>query len=205
MFYDPRSQSHGLAHDPWLALVVPRPIGWISTVSAAGVPNLAPYSFFNAVSARPPFVMFASGKRKDTLTNAQETGVFAVNMAVASLSGEMNETSAELDPDMDEFAYAGLDMAPCQNIDCPHVADSPVVIECLLNHVHQLSPSSGRDCTTEIAYGEVVGIHIDDSVIRDGRVSLSGLAPIARLGYLDFAQLRDPFTMARPTSRVRDE
>ena len=139
MFYDPRSEVHGLAHNPWTALVVPRPIGWISSLSENGVANLAPYSFFNAVSGAPPFIMFSSYGRKDSQINIEATGEFVVNMAVAELKDALNRTSAPFEPDIDEFERAGLEKAGCHNVAVPRVADSPVALECILNQVVTLT------------------------------------------------------------------
>ncbi|MEQ9815046.1 MAG: flavin reductase family protein [Azospirillaceae bacterium] len=198
MFYDPRSEPHGLPHDPWTALVVPRPIGWISTMSAQGVPNLAPYSFFNAVSARPPFVMFASGSRKDTLANAEATGVFAVNLATAGMRRAVNRTSTVWAPDVNEFEEAGLSMADCRNIPCGRVAQSPVCIECRLTQTVRLRPSTGAACDGIVAFGEVVGIHIDPGILVDGLIDVARLQPLGRLGYMDYTVIETAFTMARP-------
>ena len=142
MFYDPRSEPHGLAHNPWTSLVVPRPIGWISSLSDQGVANLAPYSFFNAVAGIPPFVMFSSAGRKDSQTNIEATGEFVVNMATADLKDALNTSSAAVDQAVDEFELAGLEKAPCRNVAVPRVAASPVALECILNRV---VPLTARD------------------------------------------------------------
>jgi flavin reductase (DIM6/NTAB) family NADH-FMN oxidoreductase RutF len=198
VFYDPRTEAHGLAHTPWTALVVPRPIGWISSLSQTGVPNLAPYSFFNAVAGVPPFVMFSSAGRKDSQTNIEATGEFVVNMAVADLKDAVNMTSAPFEPDVDEFESAGLEKAPCRNVSVPRVAASPVALECILNQVVPLTARDGTKVRSEVIFGEVVGIHISDDVIVDGMLDISRIRPLARLGYMDYAIIEEVFPMARP-------
>lgn len=198
MFYDPRSEPHGLAHNPWTALVVPRPIGWISTVSADGVANLAPYSFFNAVSGLPPFVMFSSAGRKDSQTNIEATGEFVVNMATADLMQAMNTSSASVEGD--EFALAGLEKASCRNVAAPRVAASPVGIECVLSQIVPLTARDGTRARSDVIIGEVVGIHIANHVIVDGMLDITRIRPLSRLGYMDYAITEDVFAMDRPTN-----
>ena len=204
MFYDPRTQPHGLAHDPWNALVVPRPIGWISTRSTDGVDNLAPYSFYNAVCGKPPFVMFSSGGRKDSQRNIEETGVFAVNMATADLADAMNASSAVCPPEIDEFALAGLAKAPCTQIPVSRVAASPVTIECILSQIVELKTHQGVRVRSTVVIGEVVGIHIADHVIADGMVQNHLLRPLARMGYMDYSIADQTFAIARPAWPPRD-
>jgi len=199
MFYDPRTQQHGLPHNPWNALVAPRPIGWISTRSADRQDNLAPYSFFNAISGAPPFVMFSSTPRKNSLTNIEATGVFAVNIATLALRKAMNLSSAPFEPDVDEFARAGLAKASCTNIAAPRVAASPATIECILYDTIALKPKSGLPSQTTLVLGEVVGIHIADDVLVDGRVAYETYQPLGRLGYMDYCAVSDVFEMFRPT------
>lgn len=198
MFYDPRQDDHRLAHSPWTALVVPRPIGWISSLSPDGIANLAPYSFFNAVSGTPPFVMFSSAGRKDSQTNIEATGEFVVNMAVADLKDALNLTSAPFAPGIDEFERAGLERAPCRNVRVPRVAASPVALECILNRVVPLTARDGTKVRSEVIFGEVVGIHIADEVIVDGMLDISRIRPLSRLGYMNYAIIEDAFSMARP-------
>lgn len=199
MFYDPRSEPHGLAHNPWTALVVPRPIGWISTVSADGVANLAPYSFFNAVSGSPPFLMFSSAGRKDSQINVEATGEFVAHMATADLAQQMNTSSAAVAPDVDEFVLAGLDKAPCRNVAVPRVAASPIAIECVLTQIVPLVSRDGKAGRSNLIIGEVVGIHIADHVVVDGMLDISRIRPLSRIGYMDYAITEDAFTMDRPT------
>lgn len=198
MFYDPRHQDHGLPHNPWLALIVPRPIGWISTRSPEGVANLAPYSCFNAISGRPPFVMFSSDSPKHSVTNAEATGVFCVNIATYALREAMNRSAAAWPDGVDEFVESGLTAASCENIDCPRVAQSPVSIECRLSQVLGLTPSTGAACTNRVVIGEVVGIHIDGSVLKDGLVDVEALQPLGRMGYMEYTVPPRSFTMTRP-------
>ena len=191
MFYRPE-HGHGLPHNPFYALVTPRPIGWISTRGGHG-DNLAPYSFFNAVASDPPQVMFASNGTKDTLRNIQQTGVFAVNVVSEALMAAMNQTSAKLPLGTDEFTHAGLARTECQTIACPCVAESPAVLECT---VTQIIPLAGADNTLII--GAVTGIHLDDTCLVDGRFDVTRFHPAARLGYQDYAIIDRVLTLKRP-------
>lgn len=203
MFYDPDRRDHGLAHNPFKSLIVPRPIGWISTLSRKGVVNLAPYSYFNAVCDRPPTVMFASGgartsdRRKDSQRNAEETGEFVVNLATWDLREAVSATSATLPSDVDEMALSGLASLPSIKVKPPRVAASPVHLEC-----RYLTTVPVPECDPEEAgvmvIGRVIGIHIRDDVIVNGRVDLSKFKPIARLGYFDYTVVEDSFTIAFP-------
>ena len=186
------------------AIVVPRPIGWISTLSAAGVPNLAPYSFFNAVAYSPPQVMFAAtgshsfGGLKDAVLDAQTTGEFVVNVATWDLRERMNASSVPAPREVDEFEYAGLTKAESVLVRCPRVAESPVHLECrYVRSVDMLSNDGGAPNT--VVFGEVIGVHVDDSVMTDGRIDPLKLRPIGRLGYLDFVEVDSRFAMERPT------
>ena len=199
MFYDPRRNDHGLPHSPFNALVVPRPIGWISTVSLAGVVNLAPYSFFNIVSGYPPFVMFASNPRKDSQRNAEETGEFVANMATYDLREEVNATSADFGPTVSEPQRVGLEMIPCRQVKPPRVARSPVALECKYSKTVELVSSDGKKNPSAVVIGEVVGVHIDDSVIVNGRVDVTRMKPIARLGYMDYCVVDSLFSIQRPS------
>lgn len=198
MFYDPRTEHHGLPHNPWLAMIVPRPIGWISSAAADGTPNLAPYSCFNAVSGRPPHLMFSSDDGKDSITNAQETGYFCANIATYDLREQMNQSSAVYAPEVDEFEAAGLTAVPCRNIPVMRVAESPISIECKLAQVITLTPSSGLPSSSRIAIGEVVGIHIDERVLKDGLVDVELLQPLGRMGYREYTVPPRSFEMLRP-------
>ena len=197
MYYDPRLRNHNLPHDPFLAVVVPRPIGWISTVDAAGNVNLAPYSFFNAVSSRPPFVIFGSSARKDSQRNCEAFGEFVVNLATYELRQEVNATSVVVGPGVDEAALVGLEMVASVAVKPPRVKRSPVALECIYHSSVPLV-SDGVQHPATIVVGEVIGIHIDDSVIVDGRVDPLRLQPLARLGYLDYSVIGSVFSMPRP-------
>lgn len=200
MFYRPGVDPHGLAHNPFKALVSPRPIGWISTVDARGRANLAPYSFFNAVADTPPMVMYASTGRKigrdeakDTLANIRATSEFVVNVVPKALADAMNVSSGALAPDEDEFARAGLDRAASRVVAPPRVAAAPASLECRLWQVIDLP---GED--NFMVLGEVVGIHIDAGVIVAGKVDVTRFNPLARLGYRDYAAVESVFALDRP-------
>lgn len=180
-FYEPRN-GHGLPHDPFNAIVGPRPIGWISSRSQAGALNLAPYSFFNAFNYVPPIVGFSSIGAKDTLRNVQETGEFVWNLATRSLADAMNTTCAAVPPEVDEFALAGLTPIPSQLVGVPRVAESPVAFECKLTQVVQLQRASGETVPTWLVLGEVVGIHIANALLTDGIYDTAAAGHILRGG-----------------------
>lgn len=203
MFYEP-SRGHGLPNNPLNALVVPRPIGWISTLGADGVPNLAPYSFFNAVAYEPPQVIFSAtsghprdGGLKDSVQNARETGEFVVNLATWDLREAMNASAVPAPRDVDEFAYAGLTPAASTVVKAPRVAESPAHLECRTLRVIDL-PSDDPDDGNTLVLGEVVGVHVDDDLLVDGRVDILKARPIGRLGYLDYVVVDTSFAMDRP-------
>ncbi len=197
MFYDAISNDHGFAVDPFKAIVVPRPVGWISTVSAEGVNNLAPYSFFNAFADAPNYVAFGSGGRKDSLSNIEATGVFAINLATYDLREAMNASSANVPPHVDEFQLAGLTPVPCRLISCMRVGESPAVLECRHFQTVDLPDDEGR-VQDYLVIGRVVGVHIDDRYIVDGRVQTGAMKPIARLGYAEYATVENVWRMRRP-------
>ena len=186
------------------AIVVPRPIGWISTLSAEGVPNLAPYSFFNAVAYSPPQVMFAatsnhrSGGLKDAVRDAQTTGEFVVNVATWELRKQMNASAVPAPREIDEFEYAGLTKANSRLVKCPRVAESPIHLECRYSRSVEVLSNDADDPNT-VVFGEVVGVHIDDRVLVDGRIDFLKLRPVGRLGYQDFVEVDSVFSMERPT------
>ncbi len=192
MFYRP-ADGHGLPHNPFNAIVAPRPIGWISTRGPSG-DNLAPYSFFNAVAYSPPQVMFASTGIKDTLRAIRASGVFAVNVVSAAMLQAMSDTSAAFPPGTDEFLACGIAKGECTSIDAPCVADAPAVLECRATREVALA---GTD--NVVTFGEVTGIRIDDACLTDGRFDLTRVQPAARLGYHDYAVVRDLLTLRRPT------
>jgi flavin reductase (DIM6/NTAB) family NADH-FMN oxidoreductase RutF len=166
-FYQPK-EGHGLAHDPFNAIIAPRPIGWISTKSKEGVLNVAPYSFFNALNYTPPIIGFSSVGAKDSLRNAQETGEFCWNLVSKPFVNAMNTTSAPLPPEQSEFLEAGLETAPSKIIDAPRVKVSPVSFECKVTDIVQLKDANGAQCESWFVMGEVVGVHINSTLIVDG-------------------------------------
>lgn len=202
MHYDPRTEPHGLKYDPFKALVAPRPVGWIGTLGADGRPNLAPYSFFNAVSDRPPVVLFSSAGRKDSLANIEATGEFTCSLATWDLREAMNLSSATVASDVDEFALAGLEPVASKSIRAPRVAASPAALECRLWKTLEMPPDPKHPERggNVVVFGLVVGIHIDDAFIRDGRFDTAGARPIARMGYMDYAVVtpETTFELNRP-------
>ena len=199
MFYRPED-GHGLPHNPFNAVVTPRPIGWISTRAADGSENLAPYSFFNAVAYVPPQVMFAStGDKpdrdgtKDTMENIRETGVFCVNIVEYAIRDAMNVTSGPWSRDEDEFAKAGIAREDCRTIACSRVAGAPASLECTLTRIVRLPGAANL-----VAFGEVTGVHLRDDCLVDGVFEVTRFQPLARLGYRDYAVVRDTFALKRP-------
>ena len=180
-FYEP-AQGHGLPHDPFNAMVGPRPIGWISSQSAAGVRNLAPYSFFNAFNYVPPIVGFASIGAKDSLHNIRETGEFGWNLATRPLAERMNASCAAVPPEVDEFKLAGLTPVASRCIAVPRVAESPVSFECKLTQIVQLEGVDGTKVPTWLVLGEVVGVHIARRLLNDGIYDTAAAEPILRAG-----------------------
>jgi flavin reductase (DIM6/NTAB) family NADH-FMN oxidoreductase RutF len=198
--YEP-GLGHGLAHDPFNAIVGPRPIGWISTRAADGGLNLAPYSFFNAFNYRPPIVGFATIGWKDTVQNVQDTGEFCWNLATRDLAHPMNASSETLPPEVDEFALAGLTPADSRLVAAPRVAESPVSFECRLSQLIQLTGANGTPVKTWLVLGEVVMIHIAQSLLKDGVYDTAAARPILRAGGAGGYALVTPesmFEMIRP-------
>ena len=180
-FYEPRN-GHGLPHDPFNAIVGPRPIGWISSRGSAGVLNLAPYSFFNAFNYVPPIIGFSSIGYKDTVRNIEETGEFAWNLVTRPLAEAMNQTCAAVPPETDEFVLAGLTPAASQIISVPRVAESPVSFECRLSQILQLETASGAQVPTWLVLGEVVGVHIAQSQLKEGIYDTAAAGHVLRGG-----------------------
>jgi flavin reductase (DIM6/NTAB) family NADH-FMN oxidoreductase RutF len=180
-FYEPR-QGHGLPHDPFNAIVGPRPIGWIASNSAAGQLNLAPYSFFNAFNYIPPIIGFSSIGWKDSVRNIQETGEFVWNLATRELAERMNQTCAAVPPEVSEFELAGLTPAPSRLVKVPRVLESPVSMECRLTQLIQLQRADGETVPSWLVLGEVVGVHIDRRLLKDGVYDTAAAAPILRGG-----------------------
>jgi len=187
--YEPR-QGHGLRHDPFNAVVGPRPIGWISTTNKTGVVNLAPYSFFNAFNYSPPVIGFSTIGWKDTVANVEATGEFCWNLATRALAQPMNLTCAPAPPDVDEFDVAGLTRAPSRLISAPRVLESPVNFECVLTQLIQLRRHGGETVDTWLILGEVVTVYIDKALICDGLYDTAAARPILRAGRLgDYAEI----------------
>ena len=198
MFYDTRKNDHGLPRDPFKAIVAPRPIGWITSMSAKGEINLAPYSFFNAVSDEPPIVLFSSEGRKDSLVFVEETGEFVCNLATFELRSAVVATSANFPRGVNEMAQAGLDAVPSRLVRPPRIAAAPCALECKLLQIIDLRDLDGEPSDRFVAFGQVVGIHIDDRFIKDGRLDTAAMAPIARCGYADYSVVDKVFSIARP-------
>lgn len=187
MFYDPRKNDHGLPRDPFKAIVVPRPIGWITSMSRKGEINLAPYSFFNTVSDEPPVVMFSSDGRKDSITFIEETGEFVCNLAVFGLLDAVVTSGIKFPRGVNEMVEAGLDASPSRFVKPPRIKASPCALECKLLQIIDLNDVDGRATHRHLAIGQVIGIHIDDRFIREGRLDTAAMQPIARCGYGDYA------------------
>jgi flavin reductase (DIM6/NTAB) family NADH-FMN oxidoreductase RutF len=202
MFYDD-PKKHNLKHNPFKARVAPRPIAWVSSMDLDGVLNLAPYSFFNAIADQPPTIVFApngprpGGGTKDTLSNIEKTNEFVVNLCSYELREAMNESSAHVDPEVDEFALAGLTPAPSVHVKVPRVKEAPASLECRFITRLRL-PSTNPKIENNCVIGQVVGIHIADSIIKDGMVDTAAYHPLARLGYMDYAAIDETFEMLRP-------
>ncbi|MFY0618642.1 flavin reductase family protein [Shimia sp.] len=199
MFYQPQD-GHGLPHNPFKAIVSPRPIAWVSTQDANGQRNLAPYSFFNALADNPPQVMFAStgskddqAEGKDSLANIRATGVFCVNIVAEGMRDAMNVSSGGLAKEEDEFAKAGLEATQCDTIDCPRLIGAPASLECRMTQIITLQGENNF-----MTIGEVTGIHLRDDCIVDGIFDVTTYRPLSRLGYKDYAVVDNTFTLARP-------
>lgn len=200
MFYSTDKPDHGLPHDPFKAIVSPRPIGWISTLNADGSANLAPYSFFNGINDAPPMVMFAAQAKKfgydtpkDSARNAREQGQFTVNIVGNDLSAQMNVSTEHFDYGIDEFEKAGLTKGTGRTVHCPYVVQAPAALEC---KTHQVIDLPGGKY--EMVLGIVTGVHIRDDMLREGRYDVTLAGHMARLGYRDYAQITDVFELARP-------
>ena len=199
-FYEPKD-GHGLKHDPFNAIIAPRPIGWISSRDATGNVNLAPYSFFNGFNYTPPIIGFSSTAWKDTVANVQETGEFVWNLATMDLAKHMNATAAHVAREVDEFGIAGLTAVPGKLVNVPRVAESPVSFECRLTQIIQLQDAGGQKVQGWLTPGEVVAVHIDKAMIRDGVYQTALARPIVRAGRRgDYFEIRpeNMFEMVRP-------
>jgi flavin reductase (DIM6/NTAB) family NADH-FMN oxidoreductase RutF len=201
VFYEPdKRDKRILPHDPFKAIVAPRPIGWITAMSAKGEINLAPYSFFNGISSRPNLVMFASEGFKDSVAFIEETGEFVCSLATWELREQMNATSAPLARGVNEMERAGLAPAPSRLVRPPRVAASPCALECRLIKIVPIEALGGAPLDCHVAIGQVVGVHIDDRFIVDGRLDIAALKPIARCGYDEYAVVERVFSMTRPSA-----
>ncbi|MFJ5369769.1 flavin reductase family protein [Bosea sp. CER48] len=197
-YYSATKDDLGLAHDPFKAIVAPRPIGWITALSAKGEVNLSPYSFFNAISSRPNIVMFSSENRKDAVAFIEETGEFTCSLVTRALAQPMNLTSAPLPRGESEYVHAGLEMASSRFVRPPRVAGTPAALECKLLSIQQLKDLDGNDVPRWMVLGQVVGTFVDDAFIKDGRFDTAGANPIARCGYADYAEVTGLFSIIRP-------
>lgn len=203
MYYEPGSQPHGLPHDPLKSCVVPRPIGWISTISAEGVANLAPYSFFNLVATEPPLVMYSScgttpWGAKDSSRNIETQGQFVVNMATYAQRDAVVASSAPLPPEIDEFEHAGLGKLPSRRVSPPRVSGAPVHLECERHRIVEL-PHEGEGRNV-LVIGRVVGVHIADAALNEGMLDVARIQPLARLGYKHYARVAEVFTLSSRTA-----
>ena len=203
MFYEPIKADHGLPYDPFKSCVVPRPIGWISTLGPDGIPNLAPYSQFQNLTFDPPYVMFSAnqttdGRRKDSTVNAEQTGEFVYNMATYALREAVNLSAQQVSAEVDEFELAGVTKAPSKLVRAPRVAESPVQFECLYYQTLRL-PGNSVMGTVDVVIGKVIGVHIKDEFIgADGKLDILKIRPIARLGYYDYSSIESVFEMTIP-------
>jgi flavin reductase (DIM6/NTAB) family NADH-FMN oxidoreductase RutF len=198
MFYDTRKNDHGLPRDPFKAIVAPRPVGWITSMSRAGEINLAPYSFYNAVSDTPPIVLFSSEGQKDSLAFVEETGEFVCNLAIFDLRHEVVTTGIAFPRGINEMEQAGLTPAPSRLVRPPRVAASPCALECKLLQIVALDDLDGQPTHRHVAFGQVIGIHIDDNFIKNGRLDTAAMQPIARCGYSDYAIVDKVISIVRP-------
>ncbi|GAA6033110.1 hypothetical protein JCM8097_002949 [Rhodosporidiobolus ruineniae] len=209
MFYEPGKTDHGLPHDPFKACVVPRPIGWISTLNNDGTANLAPYSQFNNLTFDPPYVMFSANQkpsdadRKDTVVNAEREGEFCWSLATYDLREAVNITAEQVPYGQDEFELAKLSKQQGKIVKAPMIAESPVKFECKYHTTFRL-PGNGPMGTVDIVIGRVIGIHIDDRVLTNGLLDIKKTVPIARCGYWQYTVIRETFEMIIPgDARIR--
>lgn len=199
MFYEAHRRDRALLpHDPLKAIIAPRPVGWVSTISASGEVNLAPYSFFNAFSSAPMILGFSSEGLKDSVTFARETGEFVWNLASFDLRDAMNASSAPLPRGINEFEHARLEAAPSRLVKPPRVAAAPASLECKVTNILQLTDWQGKLMNSHLVLGQVIGVHIDDRFIKAGQVDTAAMQPLARCGYHDYAVVDRVFSLARP-------
>ena len=203
MFYDTRKNDHGLPHNPFKAIVAPRPIGWITTMGLKGETNLAPYSFFNGITDKPPIVMFSSEGAKDSVAFAEETKEFVCSLATFDLRDQMNGTSAPLPRGECEMHATGLEPAPSRLVKPPRVAASPCALECKWLQTVRLADVEGQPLERYVVFGQAIGVYINDAFIKNGRLDTAALQPLARCGYADYAVVDEVFAIARPTTARR--
>jgi len=198
MFYEPPKGDHNLPFSPFKALVAPRPIGWISTLSKNGVANLAPYSFFNAVASAPDMVMFSSQEWKDSIENINNTGEFVCNYVSAEMTDAMNASSVSAPHEVDEFEIAGLAKAQSKTVNPPRIEGIPAALECRMTQIIDLKDVEGNSSNHFMVIGQVLGIYIDDAYITNGRFDVAKARPLTRLGYMDYQHFGEIFELARP-------
>jgi flavin reductase (DIM6/NTAB) family NADH-FMN oxidoreductase RutF len=198
MFYAADTRDHGMRYDPFKAIVVPRPIGWIGTRGVNGSRNLSPFSFFNALSDNPKIVMFAAGSGKDSPRNAAETREFTASFVSRNLAAQMNQSSIAVPYGIDEFEIAGLKAEQGRMVGAPYVSGAYAVLECKVTQIIEPVDLNGADAEVTMVLGQVVGIHIDEAIIRDGRLDMSLARPVGRMGYMDYSEASDVFEMIRP-------
>lgn len=199
MFYTTDTNQHGLAHDPFKAIVAPRPIGWIGTKGRDGSLNLSPYSFFNIVSDNPKLVMFSSSGYKHSCRNAEETGVFTASLVSRDLVDPMNASSAPVDYGVNEFELAGLTAVTGRAVDAPFVGEAHAVLECRVTQIIKPTGLDGAISESVMVFGQVVAIHISETILRDGRIDMALSRPVARMGYMDYCDGgTDVFQIRRP-------
>ncbi|MBS9720625.1 flavin reductase family protein [Tianweitania sp. BSSL-BM11] len=197
MFYEP-ANGHGLPHDPFKAIVAPRPIGWISTKSSDGQVNLAPYSFFNALSGNPPLIWFSSEGAKDSSSFAEDSGEFVANLVSRDLVEAMNRSSVDAPRGTNEFDYAGLTMAPSRFVGAPRVAEAHAALECKVTEIFRPKTLDGTITNSHVVIGQVVGVYLDDAYLTDGLFDIVKAGSTARLGYMDYASVTETFALRRP-------
>ncbi len=199
MFYTTDKNAHGLPHDPFKAIVSPRPIGWVGSRGVDGHDNLAPYSFFNAVSEDPKLVMFSSSGRKHSCSNIAATGVFTLSLVSCELAEPMNRTSAPLEAGLSEFVFAELTAVDGTLVAAPYVGEAHAALECRMTEIHTPKTLNDQQTSTRIVFGQVIGVHIRDEALVNGLLDLTKVRPLSRLGYLDYAGIGGIFPMRRPT------
>ena len=203
MFFEPDNSRDFLPHSPFKAIVAPRPIGWISTLSVDGVANLAPYSYFNAVSSRPDMVMFSSQEWKDSIENIDKTGEFVCNYVSDAFTDAMNASSTPAPPGISEFDVAGLEKITGEKVKAPRIKGVPAALECRKTDIFELKDLEGNPSNHFMVIGQVVGVHIDEAFITDGRFDVAKAKPLTRMGYMDYQRFGEMFELNRPSWPVK--